>query len=150
MIGRAAHRTRHSVRRGPGHPASELTRTSHLQLADARQRRDVLLTAAHALCAALERSCPGPGCETACLFHSVEAAPLTELAVRLAADADRPAPVREPSVAISSFRSALAEGVEAVRACRQTLHPVGQCWFSTEPGDDGCAEVLHLAHRLSD
>ena len=150
VIGRAAHRTRHAVRRGPGHPATELTRTSHLQLADARRRRDALLTAARSLHAALERSCSGSECDPPCPFHSIEGAALTELAVRLAADEDGPAPVREPSAAISSFRAALADGVEAVRACRQTLHPVGQCWFSTEPGDDGCGEVLHLAHRLSD
>lgn len=150
VIGRAAHRTRYAVNQSVGHPTTELTRTSHLQLADARRRRDALLSTARSLAASLERTCRGPGGDPACLFHSPETRPLTEIAARLADTEDGPAPVQEPADAIDAFRAALADAVDAVRACRQTLHPVGQCWFTTVPGDDGCGEILQLAHRLSD
>lgn len=147
-MGSAAHRSRHAVRRAEVHSATELTRTSHLELAEARRRRDSLLAAARSLRAAADRSCPN-GCSRTCRLHHGADAQLTELAARLAQLDDGPASVCEPSVALASFATALAEAIEAVRACRQTLHPVGECWFSTEPGDDGCGEILRLAHRLS-
>lgn len=49
--------------------------------------------------------------------------------------------------AVQRFRVALVASLDAVRACRQTAHPVGTCWFTAVPDVDGCGEVLRLAHR---
>ncbi|MDX1512027.1 MAG: hypothetical protein R3249_11810 [Nitriliruptorales bacterium] len=49
-----------------------------------------------------------------------------------------------------AFVRALEHSFEAVRTCRQTLHPAGMCWFAGVEGVDGCGEILQAAHALVD
>lgn len=157
----AAHRARTDTRRRGTHPSMRLTATTHLELADARRSRDTLLATARGVVdthATEATSPPDPDAGRPDDLHLDR--DVTALARRLAdlAPATSPAPAasptpaettpRTPVTARATFLEALAAAPGSVRACRQTLHPVGHCWFTDVPGADGCGEVLRLAHRL--
>jgi hypothetical protein len=120
------------------------------ELADAQHHLQRLLASAAVLQAATEHDPDIAVCkDAACRLPEVEdGAELCALADRLAGLHTGPAPVTIPfDRAVPAFRAALVGALAAVRACRQTAHPVGSCWFSTIPGIDGCGEVLRIAHR---
>lgn len=94
-----------------------------------------------------DEPCRGNGC---LLADRPGGAVMCSLARRLSAlDLDtgdhRPAPDLP-----GAFVLALANSFEAVRTCRQMLHPAGMCWFAGVEGVDGCREILQAAHALVD
>jgi hypothetical protein len=128
----------------------QLARSGPAELADARNHLDHLLASAAALHAAAAHDPDIAVCEEAdCRLPSVaDGDELCALADRLAALHTGPPPPPLPiDRAVARFRRALVDALDAVRACRQTAHPVGSCWFATVPDVDGCGEVLRIAHR---
>jgi hypothetical protein len=131
------------------------TETGEIDLARAHLARLVL--AARGLVAAADHDPDRGPCEDAgCALAEVDNGEVRcRLAHRLAlldvVDAPVPPPGADPSPlprALTRFDRAAVEALDAVRACRQTGHPGGNCWFSATPGHDGCGEVLRLAHRM--
>ena len=92
-------------------------------------------------------SCRGNGC---LLGDRPGGAVMCSLARRLSAldvdTSDHPPSSDLPG----AFVEALATSFEAVRTCRQMLHPAGMCWFAGVEGVDGCGEILRAAHALVD
>jgi hypothetical protein len=128
----------------------ELARSGPAELADALQHLGHLITSAAAVHTAAEHDPDIAVCEdAACRLPEVaDGAALCALADRLADLHTGPPPERLGlEVAVERFRRALVESLDAVRACRQTAHPIGRCWFAAVPGVDGCGEVLQAAHR---
>jgi hypothetical protein len=128
----------------------ELARSGPSELADARLHRDRLLSSAAVVHAAAAHDPDIARCEdAACRLPEVrDGAALCALADRLADLHAGPPPERlDLEIAVERFRQALIDSLDAVRACRQTSHPVGRCWFASVPGVDGCGEVLQAAHR---
>ncbi|MFA9445521.1 hypothetical protein [Egicoccus sp. AB-alg6-2] len=137
--------------------ADAFTADGHLACSDEReilvamQHLDGLLRAAAALLGASGHHPHLRDCAAAaCLLAEVTDGPaLCHVAHRLVGDRPTPAtssPVLE--LALTQFRAALPDAMDAVRACRQQAHPSGTCWFSAAPGEDGCGAVLRLAHAL--
>jgi hypothetical protein len=127
-----------------------LARSGPAELADAQHHLDRLLAHAAALHAAASHDPDIAVCEdAACRLPGVDdGSDLCALADRLAGLHTGPPPPPVPVArAVEAFRAALVDALDAVRACRQTAHPGGRCWFATMPDVDGCGEVLRLAHR---
>jgi hypothetical protein len=127
-----------------------LARSGPAELADARHHLDRLLATAASVHAVAEHDPDVARCaEAACRLADVtDGGALCELADRLAGLHPGPAPTPIPlEQAIAHFRRALVDSLDAVRACRQTAHPVGACWFTAAPHVDGCGDVLRAAHR---
>lgn len=131
-----------------------LARSGAAELDLARDHLDALVLAARGLVVACGHDpdrgdCVGAGCG---LQSHPDGTALCLTAHRLDGLRDD-GPVTEPpvdlEVAVVRFQRALTDALDAVRACRQTAHPSGQCWFSAARGVDGCGDVLRLAHRLS-
>lgn len=134
-----------------GQPDADLARTPADELLVAMQHLDDLLRAAHALLAAGGHDPDGGSCAGGgCLLAGVpDGAALCGLAQHLIGA--RPGPATSSPVvhaAAEHFRAALAGAMDAVRACRQTAHPHGACWFAPDPRVDGCAVVLRVAHEV--
>jgi hypothetical protein len=128
-----------------------LTRSGPDELADARAHLDRLLAAAAQVHDAAAHDPDVARCEdAACHLPDIEGGvELCALADRLADLYRGPtSPVLPLDRAVVRFRAALVESLDAVRACRQTAHPVGGCWFAAVPDVDGCGEVLRIAHRV--
>jgi hypothetical protein len=128
----------------------ELARSGPAELADAHQHLQHLITSAAAVHAAAAHDPDIAVCEdAACRLPEVgDGAALCALADRLADLHPGPPPERtDLALAVARFRRALIASLDAVRACRQTAHPTGRCWFAAVPGVDGCGEVLQAAHR---
>lgn len=137
-------------------PVERLTRSGPAELEIAWRHRDQLLAAARRLVAAAAHDPDVAHCrEASCGLAEGSDDRLCGAAHRLAGLTERaPVPQSErgpipPSLddARHGFLTALTGALDAVRACRQTAHPSGSCWFTSVPGGDGCAEILHLAHR---
>ncbi|MFA9429033.1 hypothetical protein [Egicoccus sp. AB-alg2] len=129
----------------------QLARSDEQDLSEALQHLDGLLRAANALLAASGHAPGVVDCRAAgCLLAGVADGPaLCRLAHRLIGD--RPDPATTSPVlgaAVAHFRAALPLAMDAVRACRQTAHPNGACWFSPNHRADACGAVLRLAHEL--
>jgi hypothetical protein len=131
-----------------------LTQTGEIDLARAHLARLVL--AARGLVAASGHdpdrgTCAEASCGLADLEHGPDRCRLAQrLALLDVVDAQVPAPgVAPPPLerAVERFDHATREALDAVRACRQTGHPGGACWFSSGHGHDGCGAVLRLAHQ---
>jgi hypothetical protein len=127
-----------------------LARSGPAEVADAQHHLERLLASAAALHEAAGHDpdiarCGDAGCRLPDLPDGTD---LCALADRLAALHRGPTPRALPlEQAVQRFRAALLEALDAVRACRQTAHPIGACWFAAVPDVDGCGEVLRLAHR---
>jgi hypothetical protein len=130
------------------------TETGEIDLARAHLARLVL--ASRGLVAAAghdpdRTGCRDAGCGLADVEHGERRCRLAHrLALLDVVDAPVPPPGAAPpplSRALERFDRAMVEALDAVRACRQTGHPGGACWFSAIPGHDGCGEVLRLAHQ---
>jgi hypothetical protein len=138
-MGRTRTRQQPLARSGPG------------ELADAQAHLGRLLAAAAQVHAAAAHDPDVARCEdAACHLPDVEGGPeLCALADRLTDLHPGPPPPPLPlDRAVVRFRAALLASLDAVRACRQTAHPVGGCWFAGVPDVDGCGEVLRVAHRV--
>jgi hypothetical protein len=128
----------------------QLARSGPAELADAQAHLDRLLTSAAVLHRAAAHDPDIAICaDAACRLPEVtDGAELCSLADRLAGLHPGPPPPAETlERAVERFRAALVDALDAVRACRQTAHPVGSCWFAAVPDVDGCGEVLRIAHR---
>jgi hypothetical protein len=132
-------------------PATTLARSGPAELADARLHLAQLLHDAAVLHASAAHDpdvarCADAGCG---LDGRATGDELCALADRLAplhsGPVARDVPLHQ---AEERFRQALVTSLDAVRACRQTAHRSGTCWFSPLPDVDGCSEVLRLAHRV--
>jgi hypothetical protein len=131
--------------------AAPLARDDPADHAAARRHLDDLLRAARAVALAVrhtpaDATCAGAGCALAAVPAGPELCGLAHSLAPLAGDG--PVERRGTDPAVAAFRRALVDALDAVRACRQTAHQEGACWFAAGPGVDGCAEVLRLAHRL--
>lgn len=125
----------------------QLARSTPAQLAMAWRHRDVLAAAAVTLVASAGHDPDVSPCrDGGCLLTSTPDEPMCVMARRLASLSLTPPVIVALPVAVAGFRGALTDAVDAVRACRQTAHPVGMCWFADRPRVDGCGEVLRLAH----
>jgi hypothetical protein len=127
-----------------------LARSGPAEIAHARSHREELLVSAVALHEAAAHDPDLALCrEAGCRLREVpDGAELCALADRLASLHRGPRPSVLPlEEALRGFRSSLLDALDAVRACRQTAHPIGTCWFAAVPDVDGCGEVLRLAHR---
>jgi hypothetical protein len=127
-----------------------LARSGPAEVADAQLHLDRLLASAVALHEAAGHDPDVAVCDDAdCLLPGVpDGTELCALADRLADLHRGAAPSQLPlDQAVQRFRAALLDSLDAVRACRQTAHPIGSCWFAAVPDVDGCGEVLRLAHR---
>lgn len=117
-------------------PAEQLARSAPSQLEDARRHVGALLAAARELTAVLPAEGADPAWVLARRLATLPAAPPAATA-------------RDLHAADAAFRTALLDALDAVRACRQTRHVSGACWFAAEPGVDGCGDVLRTAHAVS-
>lgn len=131
-----------------------LARSGATELEEARHHLEVLVSAAQGLVATCAHDPDRGDCGSAgCALRAHPDGPaLCAIAHRLGGlHAPRHAAVAASDVeeAARRFRAALTQALDAVRACRQTAHPSGHCWFTVVPGVDGCGDVLRLAHRLS-
>ena len=131
--------------------AVPLARDDPAGLATAQGHLDDLLRAARALTLAAhhapaDATCAGAGCALDPFPAGAELCGLAHRLAGLVGDGDLERPSAD--LAVAGFRRALVDALDAVRACRQTAHQQGGCWFAADPGVDGCAEVLRLAHRL--
>lgn len=148
---------------GSVHVAERLTRSGPSEITDARHHLEDLVRTARALTAVAGHHVPDPpgwACPAAAcpLAHRTHGRELCAAAHRLAAtDPGAPVPFvtfGAPSVddLVARFEATLVGAVDAVRACRQTAHPGGSCWFrphGAAPSPHGhCGEVLHLVHRI--
>jgi len=129
----------------------QLARSHAQDLTEAMQHLEGLQRAAHALLAASGHAPGTEACADAgCLLADQPDGPsLCNLAHVLIGD--RPDPATTSPVldaAVEHFRAALPVAMDAVRACRQTAHPNGACWFSYDHRFDACGLVLRLAHEL--
>jgi hypothetical protein len=133
----------------------QLARSGAAEWEVARSHRAALLASARSLVRSANHRPGVAGCEAAgCALADTGNADLCSVAHRLARISDRDAEgleVAQSAVAqaAAAFRHHLTGALDAVRACRQTAHPSGECWFSAEPGEDGCAPLLRLAHDSS-
>lgn len=130
------------------------TDTGEMDLARAHLARLVL--AARGLVAACRHDpdralCHDAGCGLASLEHGAERCRVAHrLALLEVVDAEVPPPGTPAAPlgrALARFDHATMEALDAVRACRQTGHPGGSCWFSPDGAHEGCGAVLRLAHR---
>ena len=119
--------------------------------------RNALVRTAIALLAATRHDPDIARCASAgCALAPLDAAERCDLVHRLAAlDVDGGGAATghgvapdDPARALEAFDQALVAGLDAVRTCRQTVHPVGHCWFTALPGGDGCRDVLAAGHRI--
>ncbi|GGI05098.1 hypothetical protein [Egicoccus halophilus] len=129
-----------------------LARSPATELTLAMEHLDALLRAAHAVLGASGHAPRTDGCaEAGCGLAAVGDGPdLCRLAHQLIGE--RPVPATSSAVlglAVRELRRALLDAMDAVRACRQTAHPNGACWFVPQTRRDGCAEVLRLAHAVA-
>lgn len=120
-------------------------------MALAMQHLETLLRAASALLGASGHQAGVDACgDCRCLLAEAADGPaLCALAHQLTGD--RPAPATSSAAlqfALAQFKAALPDAMDAVRACRQTAHPSGACWFSPESRREVCGAVLRLAHEL--
>jgi hypothetical protein len=136
----------------PPGPDVGLARSGTAELELAHEHRDALVAAATQMTAAAGHDpdvadCGDAGCGLASL-DTVGAA-LCAVAHRLSRLPGAPThPVPgDLAAATTGFAAALVASADAIRACRQTAHAVGGCWFSPAPGIDGCGDVLRLLHR---
>jgi hypothetical protein len=128
----------------------QLARSGPDELADAQAHLERLLSSAAVLQRAAAHDPDVAICDdAACRLPEVaDGTELCSLADRLAGLHPGPPPAPEPlERAVERFRGAVVDALDAVRACRQTAHPVGSCWFAAFPDVDGCGEVLRIAHR---
>lgn len=129
----------------------QLARSTEAELFEVRGHGSVLLRRAHTLSVAARHDpdiavCADAGC---LLVDTDLGSELCAVTHRLAGLVDGSEVAPSIDVALAGFLEALAGSFDAIRACRQTVHPSGRCWFSHVPGSDGCGEVLQLAHRLT-
>lgn len=119
--------------------------------------RNALVRAAVALLAATGHDPDVARCASAgCALALLDAVQRCDLVHRLAAldldvsgaASEHGAPPGDPAQALEAFDQALVAGIDAVRTCRQTIHPVGRCWFTSLPDGDGCREVLAAGHQV--
>lgn len=142
----------------PGRPPLSLARSSLDDVAEAHQLAVRLVATAQHLTRATshlylegpfigDEPCRGNRCT---LGDRRSGAVMCSLAHRLALLAmdtsDVPPAVDLPG----AFIDALRDSFEAVRTCRQTLHPTGMCWFARADSEDGCGEILQAAHAIVD
>jgi hypothetical protein len=127
-----------------------LARSGPSEFDAVRAHRDELLAGARSLVLAARHDAGIALCEEAsCTLAHTGHQDLCSAAHRLARLSSGPAEVLPVALAAAAFRVELTSALDAIRACRQTAHPVGVCWFSEATGDDGCAELLRLAHDSS-
>jgi len=125
----------------------QLTRSTPAQLATAWRHRQVLVDAAAALVISAGHGRGVVRCRVAgCALAATASEPLCAIAHHLSELAIEQPAVMELPLAVAAFNAALTDAVDAVRACRQTAHPAGSCWFAVGPGVHGCGDVLRLAH----
>lgn len=129
----------------------QLARSTEAELIEVRGQGSVLLHRAHALTVAARHDpdialCADAGCLLADTDPGGQVCAVTHRLAGLVDGVEAVAPI---DVALAGFLEALAGSFDAIRACRQTVHPSGRCWFSHVPGRDGCREILHLAHQLT-
>jgi hypothetical protein len=152
----AAHTARHPSSPlpplAPPRPDADLARSGLAELELAHEHRDALVAAAAQVTSAAGHDpdvadCGDAGCGLAAL-DAVGVA-LCGVAHRLSRLPGGPTvPAHgDLAAATAGFAAALVASADAIRACRQTAHAVGGCWFSPAPGIDGCGDVLRLLHR---
>lgn len=125
----------------------QLTRSTPAQLATAWRHREVLVATAAALVVSAGHGRGVVRCRDAsCALAATGSEPMCVVARHLSELAIEQPAVMELPLAVAAFNAALTDAVDAVRACRQTAHPVGSCWFAVGRGVDGCGDVLRLAH----
>ena len=136
----------------------ELVCSTPAELDQAWAARNALVRAAIALLTATGHDPDVARCAAAgCALAELDAVERCELVHHLAAldldvvpvaTDDPDLPPERPARALEVFDRALVAGLDAVRACRRTVHPIGRCWFTSLPGGDGCRQVLAAGHRV--
>jgi hypothetical protein len=136
----------------PPGPDAGLARSGLAELELAHDHRDALVVAATLVTAAAGHDpdvadCGDAGCRLAALDTvGMALCAVAHRLSRLPGAPTLPAP-GDLAAATTGFATALVASADAIRACRQTAHAVGACWFSPAPGIDGCGDVLRLLHR---
>lgn len=126
---------------------ADLTRSGAHEQATAWLHREALVAAAAVLVASAGHDPDRADCdEAACRLADRS---LCDVAHRLARLPEAPAvaPMQPIELATDRFTAALMASADAIRHCRQTVHPGRGCWFGAA-APDGCGEVLRLLHRL--
>ena len=127
------------------------------ELDQAWDARNGLVRAAIALLTATGHDPDVARCAAAgCALAPLDAVERCDLVHHLAAldldvapgETDSGVPPRDAVRALEAFDQALVAGLDAVRTCRRTVHPIGRCWFTSLPGGDGCRQVLAAGHRV--
>jgi hypothetical protein len=125
-----------------------LARSTTVEQATAWHHREALIAAAVTLVSSAGHDPDRASCDEASCRLADDR--VCDVAHRLARLPGAPAasPARPIDEAAAWFTVALTAAADAIRHCRQTVHPGHGCWFSADTGHDGCGEVLHLMHRL--
>lgn|GEM_PF-5539843 len=126
--------------------AGQLSRSGPAEVVHARRAMRDLVRPARQLLS--EHACGTPG-HAGCPFAGHPLADAACSLVPALAALDVAAPGRSDDPA-GDLLAALADAGDAVRWCRTTAHPSGDCWFrpTTLDGDHCCGAVLRLVLSL--